>query len=398
VNKATLIHFTGYISAAIGAIVGIAYLSHIVPPEQYGIFALYIAIGSLAQHIARETTGNALLRYSEAITHDKTLIWQIIKSNRVGLISVLGIIGVTAFIWFSGHSLLEKCLSVVMCMSLMLAILGESLLSSLLNRTACAIYININQWLRFIIAGLCYQYIDNSVSALILGFIITFALSLTYALIIYRQSKSANTPQPAFENSIFAGASPYLIGLLSWNFLFLDRIIIEKLLGEGLLGVYFILIQIGFMPVVTLLRALSNYLFPLFFQSRAQKFRPLLIITLAAVTMGFAFLLLFHQWLFSWLVGQNYQSYSWLLPWMYGAAVIHTAAYLFQASFFKKGGLRYLLAAQLFTAVLGIALIITLSHTYQLAGTVLAKIAISLLLISFSFIANKTFLKKSAGT
>ena len=396
IKSDAFVHFFGYIFSALGAFLGIAFLSHIVPPDKYGIFALYISIAALAQHIFRETTGNALLRYSEPIIRNKKIVFFIIKKNIPGLLMALSLISISSFFWFNDHSIQERLLSIALCVFFSFGVLGETLLSSLLMRAACAVYININQWLRFFLAAFFYLYVSPDVSGFILGFLLTFALSFSFAFFTFERTAIAE-PGLTIKADIFTGASPYLIGLISWYFVFFDRIVIERLLGEELLGVYFVLIQIGFMPIVTLLHAMASYLFPLLFHNEKRSFTKISMILGAGVCSGFLVLIFLHEWIFSWLVGAEYRAYSWLLPWMYIAAVIHTMAYLFQSKFFEKGGLNYLLRAQVITAVIGLFLMVGFTIKLQLAGAVFARVGISLLLILFSIFVHKKLQQENSA-
>ena len=55
------------------------------------------------------------------------------------------------------------------------------------------------------------------------------------------------------------------IGFFVWFTTFYDRLAIEKIHGENMLGLYFVLIQIAYMPVIELMRSSANFLFPLLY-------------------------------------------------------------------------------------------------------------------------------------
>ena len=60
-KKQLFLHYGGYVSSSIGALVGVSLLSYIVPSAMYGMVALYIAMATLFQYIVREALGNALM-------------------------------------------------------------------------------------------------------------------------------------------------------------------------------------------------------------------------------------------------------------------------------------------------------------------------------------------------
>jgi O-antigen/teichoic acid export membrane protein len=186
--------------------------------------------------------------------------------------------------------------------------------------------------------------------------------------------------------NIFKGYAPILIGFFVWFTTFYDRIAIEKIRGEEMLGIYFVLVQIAYMPIIVLMRSSANFLFPLMYNKNKRVLnRKLIILIITTLFTGWLFLLLSHQWIFSWLVGEEYRYYSWLLPWLFLAAVINAVAYLFQAKFFQVHTMKTLLLIRGLSALMFFFAVTLLARLYAIEGLVFANVCTSILLMILSW-------------
>jgi O-antigen/teichoic acid export membrane protein len=264
---------------------------------------------------------------------------------------------------------------------------GEAFLSAVLKRGAYAIHLNIIQWLRFPLAAIFFYYFKASTSSILVGFILAFIIAAIFDFIIW---KSIRTDQPKqkinpSDFNIFSGYMPIWIGFFVWFTTFYDRLAIEKIHGEDLLGIYFVLIQIAYMPVIELMRSSANFLFPLFYdQNRKMTNIKLILFVTSLFFSVWLFLLLTHQWIFSWLVGEQYRGYSWLLPWLFLAAVLNAAAYLFQARFYQAHTMKTLLLIRGMTALLHFGTVTLFAWLYAIEGLVFANVCASIFLIALS--------------
>jgi O-antigen/teichoic acid export membrane protein len=268
-------------------------------------------------------------------------------------------------------------------------VIGESFLSAVLNRTAYAIHLNTLQWLRFPLAALFFTCFAGNTSSILLGFIMAFILAAVFDLFIFARVKKpdpTNLNLDTLDFNIFKGYAPILIGFFVWFTTFYDRIAIEKIRGEEMLGIYFVLVQIAYMPIIVLMRSSANFLFPLMYNKNKRVLnRKLIILIITTLFTGWLFLLLSHQWIFSWLVGEEYRYYSWLLPWLFLAAVINAVAYLFQAKFFQVHTMKTLLLIRGLSALMFFFAVTLLARLYAIEGLVFANVCTSILLMILSW-------------
>ena len=387
-KKQALIHYGGNAFASIGALIGVSLLSHIVPAGTYGTVALYIAIATLFQHIVREALSNALMRHASDIQQNKYTALKLIKKARLPLLLCYVVICLFCCFWIDNAPFIELFLCFLLILLLGCAVIGEGFLSALLKRGAYAIHLNTSQWLRFPLAAFFFYYVNRSTSSILFGFILAFILVFLFDLYIWKSVPEPQNPDPFINTStfnIFKGYTPILIGFLVWFSTFYDRIAIEKIRGEEMLGIYFVLIQVAYMPVVVLMRSSANFLFPLLY-NRDNKVinKKIIAVCVSGLLGGWLFLQISHQWLFSWLVGEQYRLYSWLLPWLFLAAVLNAVAYLFQAKFYQPNAMKTLLSIKAMTALVYFFTVTLFAWLFGIEGLVFANVCTSIVLMILS--------------
>jgi len=386
-RKQALIHYGGYILSSIGALFGVSLLSHIVTADMYGTIALYIAIATLFQTIVREALSNAMMRYSLEIQKNKFIAFNLVKMTQVPLLICFITICLFCYFWVDAQSFTELILSFLLILLLGCTVAGEAFLSAVLKRGAYAIHLNIIQWLRFPLAAIFFYYFEASTSSILMGFILAFIVAAIFDFIIWKgirpnQPKQDITPS---DFNIFSGYTPILIGFFVWFTTFYDRLAIEKIHGEDMLGIYFVLMQIAYMPVIVLMRASANFLFPLLYNPNKKMINKKMIVIITSLLFSvWLFLQLTHQWIFSWLVGEQYREYSWLLSWLFLSAVLNAAAYLFQARFYQAHTMKTLLLIRGMTALLHFGTVTLFAWLYAIEGLVFANVCASIFLIVLS--------------
>jgi O-antigen/teichoic acid export membrane protein len=387
-KKQLFLHYGGYVSSSIGALVGVSLLSYIVPSAMYGMIALYIAMATLFQYIVREALGNALMRHALEIQQNKYIALSLIKNARKPIIICYILICLFSFFWVDHANYTELILSYILIFMLGCGVAGEALLSAVLKRGAFAVHLNIIQWLRFPLGALCFSYFSQSTSSILFGFVLAFIIAAIYDLIVWKKlKKPKETQKSETENfNIFKGYTPILIGFFVWFTAFYDRLAIEKLYSEELLGIYFVLIQVAYMPVIALMHSSANFLFPLLYKQTEKVINTKIIIIVSSILfISWLFLQLSHQWIFSWLVGEEYRYCSWLLPWLFLAAVINAVAYLFQAKFFQVHTMKTLLLIRGLSALMFFCTVTLLARLYEIEGLVFANVITSIFLIMLSY-------------
>jgi O-antigen/teichoic acid export membrane protein len=393
--KTAMIHYAGYLLSAIGAVCGVSLLSYYVSPDQYGRVALYIAFGTLFQFVVRESLSAAILRYSKVIQEDKHVCLQLAGQAFYKLLMVFILVAVVMVAYLQQSDWQELTMGFFLVALLGFTAAGEAFLSAIFKRASCAIHVNLLQWLRFLLAAIFYVYIEQSVFAILAGFSAGFLITAVFDVVIYYKEKPAtsNASSASLLDNIFAGNGPIIIGMLAWFLMFYERIALEWFHGEAYLGAYFVLYQIGFMPVVMVMRSAVTYVFPKLFIDGAVDVKHLnkrnLVLVLGVIVCAFIALQGLHTWLFSWLVGAEYRSYSWLLPWLFLAAMLNACSYMLQAYYYESESIKHLLSIKTKAAMACFVLVSLSVWQFAIEGLIAASVLVSILLIAMSYRAIK---------
>ncbi|WP_426416882.1 lipopolysaccharide biosynthesis protein [Aestuariirhabdus sp. LZHN29] len=409
--KLILIHFLGYFVSALGAVVGVSLLTRYVSPEQYGQVALYVAFATLFQYLVRESWGNNILRNSFYLKAGGAYGVVLDKKAFKLLFASFLVLALGAWFWVSARDGLGEFISGMAFVSLLgAAVIGESALSATSQRTGFALHCNFLQWLRFGFALLFFVFIDQSVTAIMAGFAIGVACTVIFD-VLFLSSISSKTEKVTNlggnEGAELEAVKPLpigkclLIGFLLWVISFYDRLALEWFVGLEVLGAYFVLYQLGFMPVVLVMRALFQYIMPVLFKSNdsagiVQRNGRVVLAFLAPGLCGVGAVWILHEWIFSWMVGDAYRQYSWLLPWVVLGAVGYSVSYLLQAGFYANAKMEKLVWIKLASASLCIGLV-TIGAVYgEIMGVVGANVVVSLVgagVASFALSAGESHTK-----
>lgn len=389
--KKAIIHYAGYLLSAIGAVVGVSLLSHHVSPSDYGRVALYVSLGTLFQYIVRESLGAAILRYTAQINQEKSVCLYLVRhaADRLGVIFML--VMAFAYVYMSTADPDEFLVSMVFILLLGLSVIGETFLSATGRRLACSLHVNLLQWLRFLFALLLFLFWQPTVLAIMLGFVLGFLVVVFYDIAVYRhiQPQAAGVSLPVLPANLFAGYTTLAIGFLLWFLTFYERIALEWFYGEAYLGAYFLLFQIGFMPVYMVMRSAVNHVYPLLFATGSADLRHLntrnVLILATVILLAFLLLQLSHEWLFGWLVGESYRQYSWLLPWLFLAALLNAVSYLLQAFYYEAHAIKRLLRIKMIAALAAFFITTVCVWAADITGLVVAGLLVSILQIVLSW-------------
>jgi O-antigen/teichoic acid export membrane protein len=389
--KKAIIHYMGYLLSAVGAVLGVSILSYHVSPADYGRVALYVTLATLFQYVVKESLAAAILRYSEQIKQQKRVCVQLMGQALQTLAMVFLLVFAVSYVYLQEAHWAEFYAGMIFMIFLAASTVGEAFLSATGNRFACAIHVNLMQWVRFLLAFVLFVFWQQSALAILVGFSLGFMAAVLYDIYIFLGIKTheKESSEALLPTNAFSGYTAIVIGFLVWFLTFYERIALEWFHGEAYLGAYFVLFQIGFMPVYMVLQAAVTYFYPLLFaggkaDTRYVKARYLAMV-LAFIGVVFIALEFLHGWIFSWLVGESYREYSWLLPWLFLVALLNAVSYMLQAYYYETHAIKKLMQIKLIAAIAAFVLITFFVWQAAIQGLVFASVLVSLLLIVMSY-------------
>jgi len=391
-----VIHYSGFFLSTLGALTGILAISHTATPSHYGALAIYIAISNLFTLATKESISNTILNDinpSPSILHHFKTLPSEAKFN-LSLLLILTII-LGAFV--SENGLVDTALILTFSFFLSLSTIMESVFSSLKKRSAYSIHLIIKEIPRFVFAYFFYS-IEPSVTSLLAGF--TFGLIITFVFDYHLSARiGPDLPIHAKRHAKHISVAP-LIGLVTWGVLFLDRFVINYLIDAESLGGYFLLMQIGFAPIWSVTHAVAQYITPQHFKFNnptnqslsilARSYRVFFLFGLLIFTTS----ILFHHEIFKVLVGEEYRSFSSLLPWVIVNGFIFSFTQIARNSFYISENVKPLLRINIYHLGLQVILLTIGASTYQLKGAIIGQTFGALLSMVFIY----TEIKKAAKT
>lgn len=329
-EKITTYYFW-YFFSVLGGVIGVSVLTHYVSPSDYAKLSLIIALATVIQYVVRDTHSIVLSKYSDQYEKAKKKLALI----NVYLLIFSVIIAPTVFYFFIDESVFGVVHSTLFWLLFFIVSLFESIFIAFKKRYKYVQHSNIFNWLRFFFALVFYVFYEPTYVSLIIGYSIGSIVTIAFDYLTFDLPKnSANKGNERIlnVNKVFIGS------LLSWGILFFDRFLIDYYLGGEVLGGYFAVFQIGFMPIFMVYYSSMNLLIPYLlknnidFQQHTGK--AFILIPLSAL---FGYIVLLNLLpLLSNLLGLEYRMYLFLLPKLLVYALLYSASNVLMLLFLAK--------------------------------------------------------------
>jgi len=330
--------------AVIGSIVGVRLLTEVLNPTAYGELALGMTAAMLTQQLVLGPIAGASLRFF-APAQEANELGSYLQGLRILLkkATVVILVVSTMFasvLWFKGYI---NYLGLV-CAALVYSLISgyNSTLDGMQNaarqRPVVAWHQGAGQWLRFLLAVALIQVLGELSSVAMIGYAVaSFIVFISQLLFYKRKILSLNlSTQIKHQYSIdkwyrqmFTYAWPFATwGIFTWAHLASDRWALQIVGDISSVGLYAVLYQLGYSPIMLLSSLMVQLIAPILFSqagdasdvSRMKRTRYLnnlmVLLTICLTGLLTVFALVFHGKVFSLLVAPDYRTVSYLLPLM----------------------------------------------------------------------------------
>ena len=246
-------------------------------------------------------------------------------------------------------------------------------------------------WSRFFAAAGMVMWIGESSTVTILGYVSATLLVLFSQFWFFRRTlwpeKSVSIARSGstqhWESQMFCYAWPFAIwGVFTWMQIASDRWALQMFASTREVGLYAVLYQLGYYPIIILTSLMAQMVMPMFFQhagdasdlTRMRRVHVLnwrltvamLIFTGVAGLMAAAL----HRVVFVWLVAPEYHEVSWLLPGMVLAGGLFATGQIASIDLMSKVETKKLIAPKIVTAAIGVILNFLGAAWYGVPGVV----------------------------
>ncbi len=392
----------------LGGVIGVRFLTNLLDPIVYGELALGMTMATLIHQVILGPLGQSFLRFFSLAEIGSSQLGGYLLAIRLLLIkTTLILIGVTLGIffvlWLTGHT---NWIWLVLAAFFFALFSGfNSSLDSVQNaarqRLTVAWHQGLGQWLRFLIAALFIKVLGAFSSVAMIGYALASVIVLSSQYIFFRRNILVRASIPAQFNQndvkdwskrIWQYAWPFMTwGIFTWAQVASDRWALQALCATTDVGLYAVLYQLGYYPLMLFSGFLSTIISPILFShvgngsnpkslSRARRTNNLVIFCLIVLTMIGTFLVfILHRQIFSLLVAPQYRTISHLLPWMVMAGGLFAAGQVACLHLLTGFNSKALVIPKIATGILGIFLNILGAKWFGLKGVVFSQLMFSVI-------------------
>ena len=386
--------------AILGALVGVRLLTNVLTPEVYGQLALAMTLALLVNQVLLGPLSGAALRFY-APAHEAGELSAYLAALRRLLANASGLVllvasivsvalllaGQVSWLWLAivtfGFALVSGINSNL-----------DSLQNAARQRSIVAWHQALASWGRYLLATGLVLLVAATSTVAMAGYTLATLLVLLSQLWFFRRidRHTAGTsiltiasPQ-RWESQIFTYAWPFATwGIFTWAQLASDRWALQMFATTQDVGLYAVLYQLGYYPIMILTGLMVQLVSPVLFRragdasdaSRMQQVYTLnwrltlgaLLLTGVAVLLSFAL----NEPIFRWLVAPDYRAVSWLMPAMVLVGGLFATGQFAVISLLSGAETRGLIAPKTSTALLGIGLNMLGAARWGIAGVVCAS-------------------------
>ncbi len=384
----------------LGALVLVRILTGHLDPTQYGQLALGLTVAGLVNQVVMGGVTNGIGRFYSIATEKQDLDGYLRASRRLMLYATLAVvaIGVAVLIgllWL-GYSQWMGLAAAALVFSVISGY--NSSFSNIQNaarqRAIVAFHGGLDAWLKILLVLGVLLWLGSSGTAVVIGyacsslFVTGSQLIFLRRLIPYKLANSGDhTPWARQIWSYSWSFSAW--GLFSWLQQSSDRWALEAFTTTHEVGLYAVLFQLGYAPISVATGLMISFLGPILYQRSGDATDSdrnatvhrlawhITFVSLFITVIGFVFVFVLHGWIFRLLVGTQYQSVSYLLPWVVLASGFFVAGQMLALKLMSDMKPVAMTTAKIVTALLGILLNIYFVSVAGLNGIVGALVAFS---------------------
>lgn len=323
------------------SLIGLNMITHLLTPEEYGLFSLYLTISSLGILSIYGPIGQGVVRFYVIARERKML-----KSYQKTLVELLRngtllivLLSLTGMFWLFLQKK-EEWLYILPLVCILSCTEGSNFVLSMVqnsarNRVLVAFHEVLDKILKIIIPYLFLILLSRNSISTLLGFVVVAIIVLGSQVFFLRQKEAKLDNYSNLGNhlklreDIIRFTTPFaFLSLFSWLRFNSDKWIISYILGTKAVGTYSALYQIGFQPLNLLTITLSQLLLPVLFEiaedgKNTVKLKNAQILNgkfIVLFTFFVVFLVLlsfcFSSNVIQILLGSTYEQQSYILPYL----------------------------------------------------------------------------------
>lgn len=391
--------FAGQLLSVIGTLVGVRVLTEYLSPSVYGTLGLSLTISALFTEVIIGGLVGAFTRfYSIAAKADDVRGYvsgvRTLLMVAVGIaISMLLLISPLFILGFEGLTLQTGVVLTVFA-----ALFGSNAaLKAVLNgarrRKLVALNSVVDAWLKIGLAVLAIHWFGSSATSVLVAYATSLALVIVHQVYCVNRLTKGSGPigHRSWTKEMFAFAWPAsLWGVFTWAQLVVDRWSLQTFYSTVEVGLYSVVLQLGYFPMTLLLGMLGTFLTPILFEktnANPKQIDETQDMVWGRIFWGGIFVSLFAAsaaWglrdvVFAIFTATEFRTMSAYLPVMVLAGGIFGTAGLLQVRLMSHMKMIQLAKIMISTALVGILMTLLLTAIWGMSGAIAAKLFFSVI-------------------
>ena len=392
----------GQIASVLGSLVLVRVLTEHLDPTQYGQLALALTLGTLVCQTAFTGSMPGIQRYYAIAAEKGDACEYYIAARRMMLYGTIVVLGLSVLLLL-GLPLIGKAdLQGLTVFTIFFTLLGNynttfnMIQNAARQRQVVALHGSLDAWLKVLFAVGLLTWMGNSTKAVIIGYMASLLLVLGSQSIFIRrlippQSTHAGKSNP-WVGQIWRYSKPFVFfSLFTWIQASSDRWALDTLATKQDVGLYAVIKQLGYTPIMMVTGLLTALIAPILFQRAGdntdhsrnagvhRRAWQLTFIALFFTLLATLLAYLLHDWIFRLLVAAQYGSISYLLPWMILAGGIYSAGQGFGLKLMSDMNTQALVWPLIVTSILGALLSFAGAYYAGIRGVVYGAVIFSVL-------------------
>ena len=392
----------GQIMSVAASLVLVRILTEHLDPAQYGQLALALTLGTLIIQVAFSGSMPGIMRYYAIAAEKGEASEYFLAARRMMGYGTFVALGLSALLLF-GLPLFGKADMLGLTgMTITFTLLGSyngiqnMIQNAARQRQVVMFHGSLDAWMRVLFAAGLLTWLGNSAKIVVAAYIASLLLVLVSQAIFIRRLIPKSTthrikPNP-WSAQIWQYSKPFVFfNAFTWIQASSDRWALDTFSTTQEVGLYAVLIQLGYTPIAMVAGLMTTLIGPILFQRSGDTANPsrnagvhksawqITAIALLSTLLACMFTYLYHDWIFRLLVAPQYHTVSCFLPWMVFAGGLFSAGQVLGLKLMSDLNTQALAWPKIVTSLLGALLSFVGAYYVGLKGVVYGAVTFSIL-------------------
>ncbi len=381
------------------ALFGVRILTEYLGPTQYGILGLSLTVTTVVGQLIYGPFSNSFSRFYSIYNENK----RIYEFSRILLVILKKILVSSSILFLLFLFIIyqwNKSLLWIAVLSFIFASLNgiNGIFDSIQNAARDRLIVAFHQicfiFLKITFAIILIILFSSTATAALSGYNLAGIIIISSQFIFLNKRLNFTVSNYSINSlkEIKSYASPFIYwGIFTFIHQISDKWSLLVFQNTENVGLYSVLYQLGYSPIIILTTALVKVLAPILFEKAGdasntnrmkvvKKYNTLLFLLSISITLiSFVFVFFTHEIIFKVFVAASFNEISYLLPYVVLAAGFFATGQIITIYQLSQISSKHLLFPKIFTSIIGLVLNIFCAYLWGIKGIIFALIIYSLI-------------------